>query len=145
MAKRIRLNETQLKRIIKEAVQAAMQQPVQQQNPQTGYKILYVTQGASINGQPCNRGDVFQDPKQIQWAQGTNAAIKALDMSTGKQYVFTAPKPAPTPEQQAAQRKYKLATAPVVNKFVSPETQANLYNQAHPGTKNPHVRRISTR
>lgn len=149
MKKSIHLNEAQLKRIIKEAVQAAMQQPVQQQKPQTGYKILYVTQGASINGQPCNRGDVFQDPAQIQWAQGTNAAIKALDMSTGKQYVFTAPKPAPTPEQQqaqqAAQRKYKLATAPVVNKFVSPETQANLHNQAYPGTRNPHIRRISSR
>ena len=150
MAKRIQLNEAQLKQIIKEAVQAAIQQQGQQPQ-QTGYKILVINQPGvvSINGRPCNRGDVFQDPSQLQWAQGVKGAVKVLDLSNKRQYVLQSPGQTPTPEQQkaqqAAQKKYKLATAPVINKFVSPETQANLYNQAYPGTRNPHIVSLGTR
>ena len=93
MGNRIRLNEAQLKQIIKEAVQGVLQQEQPQQ--QTGYKILFISGGNAINigGRPCQVGDVFQDQSQIQW--GNVKAIKALDMATNKQYVFTNPQATP--------------------------------------------------
>ena len=98
MAKRIQLNEAQLKQIIKEAIQDTLQQQaVQQAQPQqqTGYKILFISGGNAINigGRPCQVGDVFQDQSQIQW--GNVKAIKALDIATNKQYVFKNPQATP--------------------------------------------------
>ena len=155
---KISLTEGQLKRIIKESLEEVLgqkQQVSQGIQPGTEVVLLFPENGEiTINGAPAQRGLRFRYGDPINW--GNAKGMEIFLPSNAKQYMFTPQTYNPSPQQQQinnqqyqqqqkAQRKYQASQLPIVNKFVPAETQANLYGQAYPGKRNPHIRRITTR